>query len=236
MRPCNSSVVGDPRSLINDFHSIIFAPSGALPHKGRARIVHRVAQSDPQTANSASVTLSHRAQPCYGPGGGLWRHQPPGRRGLYPNASLGAPHSRPNQSRRHREPARALPSRQARVPQPTPANLIRDADTVVFVLSPTSARSEICAWEVGEAARLGKRILPILCRPLDGASPPPRLRDLNYSFFYEDPKVLDSGFGTGLAKLVVAQRAPPVLMPFAVLPLVLPLKGAKKANATRHWP
>jgi hypothetical protein len=68
-------------------------------------------------------------------------------------------------------------------------NLIREADTVVFVLSPTSARSEICAWEVGEAARLGKRILPVNCRPLEGASPPPRLRDLNYIFFYEDPKV-----------------------------------------------
>src|SRR5262249_11651263 len=27
-------------------------------------------------------------------------------------------------------------------------NLISEADTVVFVLSPTSARSEICAWEV----------------------------------------------------------------------------------------
>jgi len=83
-------------------------------------------------------------------------------------------------------------------------NLIRDADTVVFVLSPTSARSEICAWEVEEAARLGKRILPVVCRQLKGASPPPRLRDLNYIFFYEDPKVSDSGFGTGLAKLVVA--------------------------------
>jgi len=83
-------------------------------------------------------------------------------------------------------------------------NLIRDADTVVFVLSPTSARSEICAWEVEEAARLGKRILPVVCRPLQGASPPPRLRDLNYIFFYEDPKVSDSGFGTGLAKLVAA--------------------------------
>src|SRR5215469_17153304 len=35
-------------------------------------------------------------------------------------------------------------------------NLIREADTVVFVLSPTSARSEICAWEVEEAARLNK--------------------------------------------------------------------------------
>ena len=83
-------------------------------------------------------------------------------------------------------------------------NLISEADTVVFVLSPTSARSEICDWEVEEAARLGKRILPVNCRPLEGASPPPRLRDLNYIFFYEDPKVPGSGFGTGLAKLVAA--------------------------------
>jgi len=83
-------------------------------------------------------------------------------------------------------------------------NLIKEADTIVFVLSPTSARSEICMWEVEEATRLGKRILPINCRPLEGASPPPRLRDLNYIFFYEDPKVSDSGFGTGLASLVAA--------------------------------
>jgi len=83
-------------------------------------------------------------------------------------------------------------------------NLISGADTVVFVLSPTSARSEICAWEVEEATRLSKRILPVNCRPLEGASPPPRLRDLNYIFFYADPKVSDSGFGTGLASLVAA--------------------------------
>ena len=83
-------------------------------------------------------------------------------------------------------------------------SLITEADTVIFVLSPTSARSEICAWEVEEATRLGKRILPVNCRPLEGASPPPRLRDLNYIFFYADPKVSDSGFGTGLASLVAA--------------------------------
>jgi TPR repeat protein len=84
-------------------------------------------------------------------------------------------------------------------------NLIREADTVVFALSPTSARSEICAWEVEEAARLGKRILPVNCRPLDGASPPPRLRERNYIFFYDDPKAAPgSGFGTGLASLVAA--------------------------------
>jgi len=83
-------------------------------------------------------------------------------------------------------------------------NLISEADTVVFMLSPASARSEICAWEVEEAARLGKRILPVNCRPLEGASPPPRLRDLNYVFLYEDPKVKDSGFGTGLKTLVAS--------------------------------
>jgi TPR repeat protein len=83
-------------------------------------------------------------------------------------------------------------------------NLISEADTVVFVLSPTSARSEICAWEVEEAARLGKRILPVNCRPLKGARPPPRLRDLQYIFFHADPKAPGSGFGTGLAKLVAA--------------------------------
>ena len=49
-------------------------------------------------------------------------------------------------------------------------NLIGEADTVVFVLSPASAHSEICAWEVQEAAQLGKRILPVNCRPLEGAA------------------------------------------------------------------
>jgi len=84
-------------------------------------------------------------------------------------------------------------------------NLIREADTVVFVLSPTSARSEICEWEVDEATRLGKRILPIIQRPLEGASPPPRLRERNYIFFHADPKAAPgAGFGTGLASLIAA--------------------------------
>jgi TPR repeat protein len=83
-------------------------------------------------------------------------------------------------------------------------NLIGEADTVVFVLSPSSARSEICDWEVAEAARLNKRILPIVCRPLEGVSPPPRLGERNYILFYEEPKLPNSGFGTGLASLITA--------------------------------
>ena len=85
-------------------------------------------------------------------------------------------------------------------------NLISDADTVVFVLSPSSARSPICDWEVEEAARLNKRILPVNCRPLEGVTPPPRLQELNYIFFYEEPKLPDAGFGTGLADLVTALK------------------------------
>jgi hypothetical protein len=82
--------------------------------------------------------------------------------------------------------------------------LIQEADTVVFVLSPSSAASDICEWEVEEAARLNKRILPVVCRPLDGANPPRRLQDLNYIFFYAEPRSPDSGFGSGLARLVKA--------------------------------
>lgn len=84
------------------------------------------------------------------------------------------------------------------------ATLIREADTIVFVLSPSSASSDICAWEVEEATRLKKRIIPVVCRTLDGARPPPQLRDLNYIFFYREPKSPGSGFGAGAALLVEA--------------------------------
>ena len=83
-------------------------------------------------------------------------------------------------------------------------NLISEADTVVFVLTPTSAGSPTCSWEVEEATRLSKRILPANWRPLEGASPPPQLRERNYIFFYDNPKEPGSGFGSGLAKLSAA--------------------------------
>jgi TIR domain-containing protein len=85
-------------------------------------------------------------------------------------------------------------------------NLIREADTVVFVLSPSSAASDICDWEVEEAVRFQKRVIPVVCRALGGASPPPQLRSLNYIFFYPEPKSPGSGFGSGTARLVEALR------------------------------
>ncbi len=78
------------------------------------------------------------------------------------------------------------------------------ADTVVFVLSPSSAESEICLWEVGEAVRLGKRIIPVVCRPLEGKKPPKELADRDYIFCYPEPKSPGAGVGPGLLELASA--------------------------------
>jgi hypothetical protein len=79
--------------------------------------------------------------------------------------------------------------------------LIAAADTVVFIISPKSATSPVCQWEVEEAARLSKRILPVQAKPLEGTSPPRQLSQLNYVRF--DP--MDDGrprsFVAGLAAL-----------------------------------
>ena len=84
--------------------------------------------------------------------------------------------------------------------------LISDSDTIVFVLTPASAASEICALEVEESVKLGKRIIPVVSSPLGAVKPPDRLGALNYIFFYPEQKDPGSGFGTGLKKLVDALR------------------------------
>lgn len=79
--------------------------------------------------------------------------------------------------------------------------LILDADAIIFVLSPASARSEVCNWEVEQAINLNKRIIPVLAQPLANATPHPALTELNYIFMYADEDFPDSGFGVGLAAL-----------------------------------
>ena len=83
-------------------------------------------------------------------------------------------------------------------------SLIAAADTVVFVLSPTSAVSENVAWELSETARYSKRLIPIVNRPLVEVRPPKELTELDYIFFYPEKKVAGSGFGYGLSRLVTA--------------------------------
>lgn len=92
--------------------------------------------------------------------------------------------------------------------------LIAACDTVVFIVSPNSARSEICHWEAAHAEKIGKRIIPVLFRGLhelplpreDGTvwpqgrvEAPPQLARLNYVRFDER-----RSFPLGLRELIQA--------------------------------
>ncbi|HYG47905.1 MAG TPA: toll/interleukin-1 receptor domain-containing protein [Allosphingosinicella sp.] len=62
------------------------------------------------------------------------------------------------------------------------SELIEMADAIVFLLSPASAVSEVCAWEVEYAASLHKKIAPIVVEDIAGAAIPLPLSRLNYIF------------------------------------------------------
>ena len=80
-------------------------------------------------------------------------------------------------------------------------SLIRLADTVVFVISPNSLKSEHCTWEVEETARFGKRLVPIILAQVSDDDVPDLLRKLNYVFFD------GQSFSKGLGELARALRA-----------------------------
>src|SRR6266436_4327773 len=65
------------------------------------------------------------------------------------------------------------------------AGLIATADTVVFAVSPDSIASTICAWELEESTRLGKRVIPVVARRIEDADAPPALGRLNWVFLAE---------------------------------------------------
>jgi tetratricopeptide (TPR) repeat protein len=74
-------------------------------------------------------------------------------------------------------------------------NLIKEADVVIFSVSPHSAASTVCQWEVNESAKLGKRILPVVLDPVDTGTLPEALTKLNFIFF------TDQSFDDAFAKL-----------------------------------
>ena len=89
---------------------------------------------------------------------------------------------------------------------------IRAAHTFVFVLSPDSVASDYCRWELEQAVALGKRLIPVVFRPVDEA--PKELAARQYIFMREQ-----DDFGQALETLVAAlrtdlewvQRAPPMV-------------------------
>ena len=80
------------------------------------------------------------------------------------------------------------------------SSLIRSSDAVIFILTSTSAKSDICRWEVDEAARLGKKRIPVIPKPFEGEVPD-SLADLNFIFFYFNPDIPGSGFYDGQMRL-----------------------------------
>ncbi|MCB1723390.1 MAG: toll/interleukin-1 receptor domain-containing protein [Gammaproteobacteria bacterium] len=76
--------------------------------------------------------------------------------------------------------------------------LIVECDTLLFVLSPDRVASEVCAWEIGEARRLSKRIIPVLWRAVDFAQIPDALSAINAVPFDGAHAV------SGLPKLIAA--------------------------------
>lgn len=61
--------------------------------------------------------------------------------------------------------------------------LIAEADSMVFIISPGSVGSGICHWEVEEAVRQAKRILPVLWQPAGAQAVPEQLAAINYTRF-----------------------------------------------------
>lgn len=80
-------------------------------------------------------------------------------------------------------------------------NLLQQADTVVYVLTPASVRSERCAWEIKQAEALSKRVIPVVAEDVAEAETPEPLRRLNYIFFSKG-----HSFGTSLRELAMALR------------------------------
>ncbi|WP_417517884.1 TIR domain-containing protein [Minwuia sp.] len=70
--------------------------------------------------------------------------------------------------------------------------LIQEADTIVFLLSPHSVASEVCAWEVEYATSLNKRVAPIVIEEVESGEIPPLLARLNFIFCTERDRFQDA--------------------------------------------
>jgi hypothetical protein len=77
---------------------------------------------------------------------------------------------------------------------------IEGSDNFLFVMSPDSlAETSYCVKEVGHAAKMGKRMIPIYFREVPQAGVPDSLAKLNYIFFRET-----DDFDGAFAKLLSA--------------------------------
>lgn len=80
-------------------------------------------------------------------------------------------------------------------------DLVRSADTVLVLLSPSSIRSKACQDEIVWAIEDRKRIIPLACRPLGSERPHAHVEAINYIYLYAEPRKHGTGFGPGLLEL-----------------------------------
>lgn len=71
---------------------------------------------------------------------------------------------------------------------------IEAADIFVFIVSPDSIRSKVCAEEVAHAVKNGKRIAPVVAREVDMAEIPNTLSHLNLIFFSHPQDKFETAF------------------------------------------
>jgi hypothetical protein len=60
---------------------------------------------------------------------------------------------------------------------------IREADAVVFIVSPNSISSPVCSWEVEQVAALNKRLAPVVIERVSDDRLPEAIAKINYLFF-----------------------------------------------------
>jgi TIR domain len=80
--------------------------------------------------------------------------------------------------------------------------MIASADAMVFIVSPDSAASKACDEEIAYARDLGKRVIPVLRRPIDFLKAPPRLTALNIKIQFLEEAA--PAFDVSLTELCVA--------------------------------
>jgi len=71
---------------------------------------------------------------------------------------------------------------------------IEEADIFLFLVSPDSLASDICAEEVGHAVLNGKRIIPVIVREIDVKTAPATITHLNWIFFSRPEDDFDESF------------------------------------------
>ena len=76
------------------------------------------------------------------------------------------------------------------------SNGIRQATRLIYILSPDTIASQYCNWEIDQALKLQKKLIPILCRDVDISTVRPEIASLQFISFCGD-----DNFATALEKL-----------------------------------